>query len=169
MGDGLRTIHLVTGDEALLASGREAVSGLDGWEFLGRESVAELEGAPPAVGDVILLDAWLQTDNVYEGCRRLLGKTRCRTYVIASEDAELAAPIARFCGATGALLRPLSSELLREALEATGGPRPPLPQDVEFLLIRRKFNNNSLQFYCPWIVIPEIAERTNNPAIKTYR
>ena len=105
MGDGLRTIHLVTGDEALLASGNKAAAGLDGWEFLGRDSVTELEAAPPAVGDVILLDAWLQTENVYEACRRLLGKTRCRTYVIATEDAELAAPIARFCGATGALPR----------------------------------------------------------------
>jgi hypothetical protein len=31
---------------------------------------------------VILIDAWLRTENVYESCRRLTGKTRCRTYIV---------------------------------------------------------------------------------------
>jgi hypothetical protein len=31
MGDGLRTVHVVTSDESVLASARAAVSALAGW------------------------------------------------------------------------------------------------------------------------------------------
>jgi diguanylate cyclase (GGDEF)-like protein len=116
------TIHLVTGDEALLASTRAAVSGLEGWSFRGLADVAALLEDPPVPGDGVLLDGSMRTENVYEACRRLVGRTRCRTWVITEGASDLSAPIARFCGATGALARPLTGATMRTALEATGGP-----------------------------------------------
>ena len=71
MGDGLRTVRVVTTDEALLASARAAAGGLEGWELDPTASVEELLARPPAVGDVILLDGWMRGGSVYETCRRL--------------------------------------------------------------------------------------------------
>ncbi len=107
MGDGLRTIRVVTTDESLLSNVRAAASTLEGWEVAHAPSVDELMAGTPALGDVILLDGWLRSGNVYENCRRLTGNTRCRTYVVVEHDNRLAEPIARFCGATGVLNRPL--------------------------------------------------------------
>jgi diguanylate cyclase (GGDEF)-like protein len=129
MGDGLRTIRVVTTDESLIASARSAAATMGGWEVESIASVAELLDAPPASGDVILLDNWLRGANVYESCRRLAGNTRCRTFIVAEHDNRLAEPIARFCGATGILHRPLVPSRLREALSAQGGPRPPLARE----------------------------------------
>lgn len=130
MGDGLRTIRIVTTDESLLASARACVSALEGWEVAAVSTVDELLQTPPMLGDVILLDSWLRNTNVYEACRKLLGNTRCRTFVVVDAANRLAEPIARFCGATGVLHRPLVPSRLREALANANSKRPQLPKDA---------------------------------------
>jgi GGDEF domain-containing protein len=125
MPDGTKSIRIVTTDEALLASARAAVAGLKGWRLEEPLSVEGLLSSSITSGDVILLDAWQRSENVYETCRRLTGKTRCRTYVVTDPDNRLAEPIALFCGATGALARPLSADVLRAVIER-GSPRPEL-------------------------------------------
>ena len=127
MGDGLRTIRVVTTDESLLASARSAASAIEGWE-VAQHALDELAKTPPPPGDVILLDSWMRS-NVYEACRRLAGNTRCRTFVVTEHDNRYAEAIARFCGATGVMRRPLVPSKVREALEPSG-PRPPLPKDA---------------------------------------
>jgi diguanylate cyclase (GGDEF)-like protein len=130
MGDGLRTFSVVTTDEALLANARAATSTLEGWEVAQAGSVAEiLEHMPPA-GDVILLDAWTRSGNVYEECKRLAGQTRCRTFVVSSHGNRFAESIARFCGATGVLERPVTASRLRAALDHSPGMRPALSRDA---------------------------------------
>lgn len=129
MGDGLRTIHAVTTDETLLAQLRNALRGVEGWELRGVEAVGSLSGERLVSGDVILLDKWLRGDNVYEVCRRLTGRARCRIFVAAEHQNDVGDPIARFCGATGVLHRPISPTSLRAALEGSGGPRPALPSE----------------------------------------
>jgi diguanylate cyclase (GGDEF)-like protein len=129
MGDGLRTIRVVTTDESLLANVRAAASAIEGWEVALSASVEELLRGAPALGDVVLLDGWLRSGNVYENCRRLTGNTRCRTYVVVEHDNRLAEPIAHFCGATGVLHRPLAPTRLREALAPTSGPPAALPRE----------------------------------------
>jgi diguanylate cyclase (GGDEF)-like protein len=129
MGDGLRTIRVVTNDESLFANARAAASTIEGWEVVHTTSLAEIvENAPPQ-GDVILLDTWLRGGNVYEGCKRLSGTLRCRTYVVTEHGNRLAEPIARFCGATGVIERPISPTRLRAAIDTTGGPRPALARE----------------------------------------
>lgn len=130
MGDGLRTIRVVTTDESLLANARAAASTLEGWEIAQAGSVAEiLEHMPPA-GDVILLDSWLRGGNVYEECRRLAGQTRCRTFVVAQHGNRYAEAIARFCGATGVLERPVAASRLRAALDHSMALRPAPARDA---------------------------------------
>ena len=73
MGDGLRTIRVVTTDESLLSNVRAAASAIEGWETVHAASVDELLETAPALGDVVLLDGWLRSGNVYENCRRLTG------------------------------------------------------------------------------------------------
>lgn len=130
MGDGLRTIRVVTTDESLMASARACVAALEGWEVAGVANVDELLQSPPMLGDVILVDSWLRNTNVYEACRRLTGNTRCRTFVVVDATNRLAEPIARFCGATGVLHRPLVPSRMREALSSAGGRRAPLPKEA---------------------------------------
>jgi GGDEF domain-containing protein len=130
MGDGLRTIRVVTTDESLLANARAAATTLEGWEVAQAGSVAEiLEHMPPA-GDVILLDGWLRGGNVYEECRRLAGQTRCRTFVIAQHGNRYAEAIARFCGATGVLERQIATSRLRAVLEHSAAIRPAPARDA---------------------------------------
>jgi diguanylate cyclase (GGDEF)-like protein len=129
MGDGLRTIRVVTTDESLLSNVRAAASAIDGWEVAHTNTVDELLQGTPALGDVVLLDGWLRSGNVYENCRRLTGNTRCRTNVVVEHDNRLAEPIARFCGATGVLNRPIVPSRMREALAATSGPPAALPRE----------------------------------------
>lgn len=126
MGDGLRTIRVVTTDETLIASARAAAQALEGWEVVTATSVDDLMRVPPVAGDVLLLDAWARGGNVYESCRKLTGKTRCRTFVVVEHDNAFADAIARFCGATGVLRRPLVPSKLREAFQAGALPRAPL-------------------------------------------
>ena len=122
MPETKKSIRIVTSDEALLASVRAAVSGLKGWSLEEPLSVEALLQTTIPAGDVILLDAWQRAENVYESCRRLTGRTKCRTDVLTDPDNSLAEPIALFCGATGTLRRPLSSEALRAVIER-GSPR----------------------------------------------
>ena len=104
MGEAKRTIHIVTTDEVLLASARAAAAPIEGWELSEVEDATALLTSLPAAGDVILLDAGRQRgDNVYEACRRLTGRTRCRTFVVTGTDVDVAEPIACFCGATAVL------------------------------------------------------------------
>ena len=121
------TVRIITSDEALLASARAAVTNLDGWDLSPPQSVEDLLVRRPDPGDVILIDAWLPTENVYESCRRLTGKTRCRTYVVTDQRNGQADAIATFCGATGIIQRPLSGEGLRATLtqeDSSDRPRP---------------------------------------------
>ena len=129
MPEGSRNIRIVTTDEALLASVRAACAGLDGWTLQEPLSVEDILGSDVAPGDVILLDAWQRSENVYESCRRLTGRTKCRTYVVTDMDNALAEPIALFCGATGTLARPLSATALRGVID-TSTPRTELVTDL---------------------------------------
>jgi diguanylate cyclase (GGDEF)-like protein len=129
MGDGLRTIRVVTTDESLLASTRAAASALEGWEVAQHSSLDELLKNPPPAGDVILLDGWMRSANVYEACRRLSGNTRCRTYVVCERENAHAEAIGRFSGATGVLRRPIVPSKLREELANAAGPRPGLAKE----------------------------------------
>ena len=129
MTEAKRTVRLVTSDEALLSSVRGAVSALQEWEIGEPQTVEDLMDGTVAVGDVILLDAWLRTENVYESCRRLTGRTGCRIYVVTDERNALAHEIAAFCGAAGTLERPLSGEVLRELLETDGVLHRSLPEE----------------------------------------
>ncbi|MFN0243859.1 MAG: diguanylate cyclase domain-containing protein [Planctomycetota bacterium] len=129
MGDGLRTIRLVTTDESLIASARAAAKTMEGWEVESVTSTRELLVLPPAMGDVVLLDSWLRGVNVYEACRSLTGNTRCRTFLVVEQGNALAEPIARFCGATGVLYRPLVPSRMREALERSGPGRPEIARE----------------------------------------
>ncbi|MEX1025535.1 MAG: diguanylate cyclase [Planctomycetota bacterium] len=120
------TIRIVTHDEALLATLRAAVSALEDWSLAEPQTVEDLLGETPERGDVILLDAWMRTENVYESCRRLAGRTRCRTYVVTDDRNEYAEAIAAFSGATGTVARPLSGGALRAILtgDAARGALP---------------------------------------------
>jgi len=128
MGDGLRTVRVVSTDESLGANAQAAVAGLDGWEVDTVATVDEMLSRPPVPGDVILLDSWLRGENVYETCRRLVGNVRCRVFVVTEVANEMAGPIARFSGATGVIGRPLTRSSLASALESSSGPRPELPK-----------------------------------------
>ncbi len=127
MPEGKKTIRIVTTDEALLASARGATSSLEGWRIHEPQSVEDLIVHRPDPGDVILLDAWLRTENVYESCRRLTGKVRTRAFLVTDERNHLAETIASFCGATGVIRRPLTAERLRQAVKSAA-PRA-LPAD----------------------------------------
>jgi diguanylate cyclase (GGDEF)-like protein len=129
MTEGRKTVRIVTSDEALLATARGAVAALEGWEIGEPQSVEELLARKLPPGDVILLDAWLRSENVYESCRRLTGKTRCRTYVVTDGRNDLAEEIAAFCGATGTIQRPLSGERLRALLDRPAPEQRTLPSE----------------------------------------
>src|SRR5262245_46003621 len=129
MPEPKRSVRIVTNDEALFASTRGAVAGLDGWELAQPQSVEDLLSKKHAPGDVILIDAWLRTENVYESCRRLTGKTRCRTYVVTDGRNGFADEIAAFCGATGTIQRPISGERLRALLAEAPQEKRVLPTE----------------------------------------
>ena len=82
MPEQKRCVRIVTHDESLFATTRGAVSALEGWEISEPQSVEDLLAKKHGPQDIILLDAWLRTENVYESCRRLAGKTKCRTYIV---------------------------------------------------------------------------------------
>src|SRR5688572_28824563 len=78
MGDGLRTIRLVSTDESLIASTRAAAAPIGGWEVEVVSSIDALLDEPPVAGDVLLLDSWMRGGNSYELCRTLTGRSKCR-------------------------------------------------------------------------------------------
>ena len=128
MGDGLRTIRLVSHDESLRQSTSLAAEALEGWEFAAVEAVEDLMRRAPAPGDVVLLDKWVGGGNIYELIRDLAGRTRCRLFVVANHD-DTGDTIARFCGAMGSIARPVSKSKLEVSLSEGTGPRPPLPSE----------------------------------------
>lgn len=130
MGDGLRTIRVVSTDTLLLNQTKRAAEGLGGWEVTGVESIEELMASPPNQGDVLLLDKFLRGSNIYETCRELTGRTNCRTFLVAEHGNDAGNAVARFCGATGVLHMPLSTSRLRDALADCSGPRAPLPTET---------------------------------------
>src|SRR5690606_27546901 len=121
--------RVLTTDDSLVAQARGALHALVGWEVVAVATPDELLAAPPALGDVLLVDKWIRGRNVYELLRELAGRTRCRTFVIGDHDERLGEAIPRFCGATGTVRRPLSASRLRSAIEEHPGPRPDRPQD----------------------------------------
>ena len=125
----MRTIRVLTNDDALLASAQAAAAELSGWEVARVDDQAQLLEHPPMMGDLLLVDAWVRGDNVYEFCRMLTGRAKCRTFVVVEHDNDLAEPIARFCGATGVVSRPLNRSTLAALLEDHAGPRAPLPSE----------------------------------------
>lgn len=129
MGDGLRTIRVVSTDILLLNQTQMAAEGLEGWEVASVESIEELFASPPNQGDVLLLDKFLRGNNIYETCRELTGRTSCRTFLVAEHGNDMGNAVARFCGATGVLNMPLSTSRLRDAIADCSGPRAPLPRD----------------------------------------
>ncbi len=116
MGDGLRTLRILTKDDSLLASAQAALTSIDGWELHQVDDAETLLASPPCPGDLLLIDVWIGGQNAYELCRRLTGHTRCRTFLVVDLDNDLAEPIARFCGATGVFNRPLTRRALSDAL-----------------------------------------------------
>jgi len=129
MGDGLRTIRVLTTDESLLANVRAATSKLEGWEVEGVTDLEQVLSCPPALGDLLLVDCWLRRGNVYETVRKLTGHSRARTFVVTDRDNRFAESIARFCGATGVLERPIQGSRLRELLAQHCEARQPLAHE----------------------------------------
>ena len=112
-------------EAAIAASDPQAAEDLlEGWEIEQIESVRELVNAPPAPGDILVVDAWLKDRNVYELLRQLAGRTKCRTYVLVEGGNQVAEPIARFCGATGVIERPINASKLRAAFDLGPVQRP---------------------------------------------
>ena len=136
MGDALRTIRIATRDQTVLSTARAALSAAQGEGTLEGFAVQQvgawrdLVEAPPAPGDVLILDSWLKDGNVYEMLRHLAGRTKCRTYVLIEGENRVAEPIARYCGATGVLDRPITRAKLQTALGESGGPRPALASEA---------------------------------------
>ena len=119
----------MTTDESIIAQCRAACTELEGWEVGVRKGYESLLSEPPAQGDVILIDKFLWGGNVYEMCAALVGKTRCRIFVVCEFDNQDAEAIARFCGATGVLRNPLSNSQLRVLIAESSGPRPHMPEE----------------------------------------
>lgn len=137
MGDGLRTIRIATSDLTVLSTAKAAVqagsSGEDGvlagYEVEQIPTWRDLVEAPPAPGDVLIIDAWMKDGNVYEMLRQLAGRTKCRTFLLVEGQNHLARPIARFCGATGTIERPLNASKLEAVLGDSAGPRKPMANE----------------------------------------
>jgi diguanylate cyclase (GGDEF)-like protein len=121
-----KTIRLISGDAATIESVREAAAKLAGYSFAHHKGGDELAKKHPAAGDVVLIDGQLAGANAYEVCRALVGRTRCRTYLVVDKDNRQAQGIAHFCGATGTLTRPVTSASLKKLVEgASARPEPP--------------------------------------------
>lgn len=163
MGDGLRTIRIATTDPSVLSGAKAAIDAanesvaedvLAGWDVEQVATWRELVESPPAQGDVLLVDSWIKDRNVYELLRQLAGRTKCRTYVVTEDGNHLAEPIARFCGATGTISRPVNGTKLRALLETSSGPRPALESAQR--------GTETEEFTLPEAILAQIAE--NDPA-----
>lgn len=172
MGDGLRTIRIATIDDSVLATARAALQGgvgengvedpLDGWEVEQIDSWRDLVEAPPAPGDILVIDAWLKDRNVYELLRQLAGRTKCRTFLLVEGGNHLAEPIARFCGATGVVERPLNASKLRGALGLGAGPRPSLVTDGRGAGVQTEFT-------LPQAILEQIAKGASEDSLGVRR
>ncbi len=129
MVDGLRTVWIFTNDEALTASARAAVAPIEGWEVATFESSEELMAAPPVAGDVLVIDGWMRSQNVYEFCRELSGRVRARMYVAVEMGNRMASALARFSGAAGVLERPIKPGAMRKVLEGNSHMGQGIPKD----------------------------------------
>jgi diguanylate cyclase (GGDEF)-like protein len=131
MAEGQRTVYVVSNDDAILASAHAAAEASSDWRVAQIESQEEIFERAPTSSDVLLLDTWARGANVYEFCRTLGGKAKCRTYVIVEHGNDVAEPIARFCGATGVLERPLTPSKLKNAMQSVHvQPPSALPSDA---------------------------------------
>lgn len=129
MVDGLRTVWIFTSDEALTASARAAVAPVEGWEVATFETAEELLAAPPVAGDVLILDGWMRSQNVYEFCRELSGRVRARMYVAVEMGNRMGSALARFAGAAGVLERPIQPAAMRKVLEGNNLANRSVPKD----------------------------------------
>ncbi|MCA9001163.1 MAG: GGDEF domain-containing protein [Planctomycetes bacterium] len=129
MVDGLRTVWTLSNDEALVASARSAVASIEGWEVATFESPDELLAAPPVAGDVLIIDGWMRSQNVYEFCRGLSGRVKARTYIAVEMNNQMAPALARFAGAAGTLERPIQPGAMRKILERGGFGAPDAPKE----------------------------------------
>ncbi|MCP5023587.1 MAG: GGDEF domain-containing protein [bacterium] len=129
MVDGLRTVWIFTSDEALIASARAAVAPIGGWEVATFETTEELLAAPPVAGDVLILDGWMRSHNVYEFCRELSGRVRARTYVAVEMGNCMGSALARFAGAAGVMERPIRPAVMRKVLEGNNLADRSAPED----------------------------------------
>ncbi|MEM8711422.1 MAG: GGDEF domain-containing protein [Planctomycetota bacterium] len=159
MGDGLRTIRIATTDASVLSGAKAAIDSanesqaedaLAGWNVEQVSTWRELVEAPPAPGDVLLVDSWLKDRNVYELLRQLSGRTKCRTFVVVEDGNHLAEPIARFCGATGVVTRPVNGSKLRSVMGLSAGPRPSISTDGR--------GQETAEFVLPEAILAQIAE-----------
>ncbi len=162
MGDGLRTIRIATTDQSVLSGARTAVDAatrpedpLSGWEVGQISTFRELVQAPPAPGDVLIIDSWIKDRNVYEVLRQLAGRTKCRTFVLVEEGNHLAEPIARYCGATGTVTRPLNARKLAAAIGGSSGPRPAMAAEGR--------GDSSAEFSLPEALLTQIAANDPTP------
>ncbi|MDA1264917.1 MAG: diguanylate cyclase [Planctomycetota bacterium] len=125
----MRNIRVLTNDDALLASVRAAAEDLTGWEVVQVDDQATLLSHPPVAGDLLLIDSWCRGENVYEYARRLTGNTKCRTFLVVEHGNQRAQAIARFCGATGVITRPVNRSAMNAIMEEHPGPAAPLPSE----------------------------------------
>ncbi len=127
--DGLRTVWILTNEDALTASARSAVEAIEGWEVATFANADEVIAAPPVAGDVLILDGWMRDRNVYEFCRELSGRVRARIYVAVEMGNRMGSALARFSGAAGTLERPLNPTRMRTILEGAPNGGRSMPQD----------------------------------------
>ncbi len=130
MVDGLRTVWMLSHDDALIASARSAVESIEGWEVATFANPEELLAAPPVGGDVLILYGWMRDRNVYEFCRELSGRVRARMYIAVEMGNRSGVALARFSGAAGVLERPLNPTRMRSLLEGVGNKTRSLPEDA---------------------------------------
>ena len=128
MGDGPRTIRIVSTDDSLQHATKVAIDEIGGWQVATCATVDELLESDLCSHDVILLDKWLRGANIYETLRDLSQRARARTFLVCDHTDDGDA-IARFCGATGTLPRPLSARRLADAIGQISEPAAPLPSD----------------------------------------
>jgi len=82
MADGQSTVYVVSSDDSILASAHSATESSSEWRVAQVETQEELVERAPTSNDVLLVDAWSRGANVYEFCRALSGRTKCRTFIV---------------------------------------------------------------------------------------
>jgi diguanylate cyclase (GGDEF)-like protein len=80
-------------------------------------------------GDLLIIDGWMRSQNVYEFCRELSGRVKARIYIAVEMGNQMASALARFAGAAGVLERPINPGTLRRVLEGQRSMTNELPQE----------------------------------------